>query len=147
MICFTERKNKQVRCNMEQSYGLINDALYISEGRRLKNLVANSNVFRAQRCNAELCAPNTVKLTGELQTATVHHPAPALTSEPKTAASLYLQATPPVFIADTAFLLLYCTGFAICTLEGEQICGSSPMLPARHAEIRDCKPARGEISM
>lgn len=54
MICFTERKNKQVRCNMEQSYSLINDALYVSNHCRLKNLDANSNVSRARRCNVEL---------------------------------------------------------------------------------------------
>lgn len=74
MICFTERKNKQVQCNTEQSYGLINDAFYISSRCRLKNLDANSNVFRAQRCNIELCMLNAVNLTGGLQTATVRHP-------------------------------------------------------------------------
>lgn len=99
MICFTERKNKQVRCNMEQSYGLINDALYISSRCRLKNLDADSNVFRAQRCSVELCMPNAVNLMGGLQTATLHHPVQALTSDTKTADSLYLQASPSIFIA------------------------------------------------
>lgn len=108
MICFTERKNKQVQCNMEQSYGLINDALYISNRCRLKNLDANSNVFRAQRCKVELCVLNAANLMGGLQTATVHHPVQALMSDTETADSLYLQANPSIFIAHTAFLLLYC---------------------------------------
>lgn len=74
----------------EQSYGLINDALYISNRRGLKNLDAKSNVFRAQRCNVELCALSAVNLVGGLQTATVHHPVQALTSDTGAADSLYL---------------------------------------------------------
>lgn len=55
MICFTERKNKQVQHNTEQSYSLMDDTLYINNRCRLKNLDVNSNVFRARRWNIELC--------------------------------------------------------------------------------------------
>lgn len=107
MICFNERKNKQVRCNTEQSYSVINDALYIGNRRRLKNSYTNSNVFRAQRRSLELWVLNAANLMGGLQTATFHHLGRALTSDSETG-TLHWQANPSVFIAYTAFLLLYC---------------------------------------
>lgn len=102
MICFTERKNKQVQYNTEQSYSLIDDALYINNRCRLKNLDVSSNVFRAQRWNIELCMVNAAVLTGGLQTAHVH-PLQAPASDTGTATRRYLQANPHIVIAHSTF--------------------------------------------
>lgn len=118
MICFTERKNKQVQYNTEKSYSLIDDALYINNQCRLKNLDGNSNVFRAQRWNVELCMLNAAVLTGGLQTAHVH-PLQAPTSDTGTATHCICKQT-LVFLLHIQFsVALLQTGSEIYAPKGE----------------------------
>lgn len=117
MICFTERKNKQVQYNTEQSYGLINDALYINNRCKLKNLDVNSNVFRAQRWDIELCMLNAAVLTGGLQTARVHS-LQAPTSDTGTAARCVCKQTLVFLLHIQPSVALLQTRYEICALKG-----------------------------
>lgn len=118
MICFTERKNKQVQYNMEQSYSLISNALYINNQWRLENLDVSSNVSRSWRWKVELCMLNATVLTGRLQTAHVH----ALqvpTSDTGTETCCICKQAFIFLLHIQLSMALLQTGFEVCALKGE----------------------------
>lgn len=130
MICFTERKNKQVQYNTEQSFSLIDDSLYINNRSKLKNLDVNSSVFRARRWNIELHAECSCP---DRRIATAHvHPHQVPTSDTGTATRCICKQTLIFLLHIHLPVALLQTGFEICAL----IHRFSPMLPARQAEIR-----------